>query len=203
MKCSDLCSRCAGMQVFQKVQLLSCQSNEHLALCSFWSVVVFTWILTLTACSSLNVVLGSFVTSWLSHQCATKLQTLQMALWSSPDWQMLLTLLLSFFLDLHMKSFSKCTVHHCVTQLYDTYTAASFAWPQTKHLQPAPLSYVIFIYLLLLLLTLKCFRHNQSMPGVLLLAANTRVFFLKIQSITFPELCSHNNRAVTSVTMLH
>lgn len=67
MKCSDLCSRCAGMQVFQKVQLLSCQSNEHLALCSFWSVVVFTRILTLTdaseACSSLNVVLGSFVTS--------------------------------------------------------------------------------------------------------------------------------------------
>lgn len=57
--------------------------------------------------------------------------------------QMLLALLLSSFFrswhDLHMKSFSKCTVHHCVTQLYDTYTAASFAWPQTKNLQPAPL----------------------------------------------------------------
>lgn len=43
------------------------------------------------------------------------------------------------FLHLGMKSFPKCTVHHCVTQLYDTYTAASFAWPQTKNLQPAPL----------------------------------------------------------------
>lgn len=106
-------------EVFQKVQLLSCQSNEHLALCSFWSVVVFTWILTLTACSSLNVVLGSFVSSWLSHQCATKLQTLQMALWSSPDWQMLLTLLLSVFYILAWKAFPNApyiTVwHNCMT----------------------------------------------------------------------------------------
>ncbi len=101
---------CNGTRTFQKVQLLSHQSTEHLPkslgdnqdiiwqmwdepLCSFWSAVAFalelipwmlflsslfliveSWTLTLSeaseACSSLDVVLGSFMTSWMSHRCA-------------------------------------------------------------------------------------------------------------------------------------
>ncbi len=93
-------TRCNGTRTFQKVQLLSHQSTEYLpkslgdnqdifwqmwdkTLCFFlvssgFCLGTLPWMTFLTqtlieaseACSSLDVVLGSYMTSWMSHHCA-------------------------------------------------------------------------------------------------------------------------------------